>query len=67
MSKIIKIESTDHTDTLIFVDKIQCVLEKKNGCTIFLDNGNCISSTAKIKDVEKGIDKLLKGGVNNAD
>ena len=36
MKKILKIESQDNTDVIIFVDKIHYVLEKKNGCTIFL-------------------------------
>lgn len=61
MRKFLKIESKDHTDILIFVDKIQCVIEKKDGCTIAFDNGT-INSTAKIKDVEDAICKLLKGG-----
>ena len=57
--KILKIESQDHTDTLIFIDKIQYVLEKKDGCTIAFDNGTFIKSSAKIQDVEKAIDKLI--------
>lgn len=57
--KILKIESQDHTDTLIFFDKIQYILEKKNGCTIAFDNGTFINSSAKIEDVEKAIDKLI--------
>lgn len=57
--RILKIESQDHTDTLIFIDKIQYILEKKNGCTIAFDNGTFINSSAKIEDVEKAIDKLI--------
>ena len=57
--KILKIESQNHTDTIIFIDKIQYVLEKKNGCTIALDNGTFINSSAKIEDVEKAIDELI--------
>ena len=56
--KIIKIESQNHTDVIIFVDKIQYVLEKENGCTIAFDNGTFINSGAKIKDVEEAIDKI---------
>lgn len=57
--KILKIKGQDHTDVIIFVDKIHYILERENGCTIFFDNGTCINSTAKIKDVEKCIDTLL--------
>lgn len=56
---MLKIESQDHTDTLIFIDKIQYVLEKKNGCTIVFDNGAFITSSAKIEDVEKAIEDLI--------
>lgn len=58
-NKMLKIESQDHTDTLIFIDKIQYVLEKKNGCTIVFDNGAFITSSAKIEDVEKAIEDLI--------
>ena len=57
--KMLKIESQDHTDTLIFIDKIQYVLEKENGCTIAFDNGTFITSSAKIEDVEKAIEDLI--------
>lgn len=57
--KILKIESQDHTDTLIFIEKIQYVLEKKNGCTIAFDNGTFINSSAKIEAVEKAIDEMI--------
>lgn len=60
--KILKIQSQDHTNTLIFIDKIQCVIEKKNGCTIILENGVCVNSTAKIEDIENAIYKALQGG-----
>ena len=60
--KILKIESQDHTDILVFIDKIQYVLEKKNGCTIAFDNGTFINSSAKIEDVENGIIELIQGG-----
>ena len=53
---MLKIESQDHTDTL---NKIQYVLEKKNGCTIAFDNGTFITSSAKIEDVEKAIGELI--------
>ena len=56
---MLKIESQDHTDTLIFIDKIQYVLEKKNGCTIAFDNGTFITSSAKIEDVEKAVGELI--------
>ena len=56
---MLKIESQDHTDTLIFIDKIQYVLEKENGCTIAFDNGTFITSSAKIEDVEKAIGELI--------
>ena len=58
-NKILKIESPDHTDTLVFIDKIQYVIENKNGCAIAFDNGTFINSSAKIGDVEKAIDKLI--------
>lgn len=57
--KILKIESQDRTDAIIFIDKIQYVLEKKNGCTIAFDNGTFINSSAKIQDVEKAIAKMI--------
>ena len=57
--KILKIKSQDHTDTIIFIDKIQYVLEKKNGCTIAFDNGTFINSSAKIEDIEKAINELI--------
>ena len=57
--KILKIKSQDHTDILIFIDKIQYVIETENGCTIVFDDGSFINSTAKIGDVEKAIDKLI--------
>ena len=57
--KILKIESQDHTDAIIFIDKIQYVLEKKNGCTIAFDNGTFINSSAKIEDIEKAINELI--------
>ena len=60
--KILKIESQDHTDTLIFIDKIQYVIENKNGCTIAFDNGSFINSSVKIGDVEKHIVELIQGG-----
>lgn len=57
--KILKIESQDHTDAIIFIDKIQYVLEKKNGCTIAFDNGTFMTSSIKIQDVEKAIAKMI--------
>ena len=43
-------------------DKIQYVLEKKNGCTIAFDNGTFINSSAKIENIEKAIEYLIQGG-----
>lgn len=57
--KILKIKSQDHTDAIIFIDKIQYILEKKNGCTIAFDNGTFINSSAKIEDIEKVINELI--------
>lgn len=53
--KILKIKTQDHTDILIFINKIQYILEKTNGCTIAFDNGTFVNSCAKIEDVEKAI------------
>ena len=60
MRNFIEIKSTDNTDTIIFVDKIQYVLERENGCIIGLDNGVCIRSGAKFKDFKKSIEKLSR-------
>lgn len=57
---IIKVKSTDNTDTIIFGDKIQYILQKEKGCIIGLDNGVCIKTSAKFKDIEKAIDRLMK-------
>ena len=57
--KILKIKSQDHTDKIIFIDKVQYILEKKNGCTIAFDNGTFINSSAKIEDIEKAINELI--------
>lgn len=53
MRKYIKIESTDNTDIIIFVDRIQYIQEKKNGCVIGPEHGVCINSGAEFEDVEK--------------
>jgi hypothetical protein len=62
MRKIIKIESTDHTDTLVIADKIMFVSERKNGCAIFFDSGICVTTTANIKDFQKALEKCFDGG-----
>lgn len=61
MKPFIEIESTDNTNTIVFADKIQYVLEKGDGCIIGLDNGVCIRSGAKFKDLKKAIERLQGG------
>lgn len=61
MRRFIKIESTDNTDVIIFVDKIQYVMQTKQGCSIGLDNGFCINSGAPFGELAKAIEKV-KGG-----
>lgn len=58
MNKIIQIVSNDHTDVILFVDKIQYILEQKDTCIIGLDNGEQITSISKIDDFKKAIDQL---------
>ena len=60
MNKFIRISSTDHTDIIVFLDKIQYVSQSKKGCSIGLDNGCCINSDASFEDVSKAIEKLVK-------
>lgn len=52
----LKIESTDNTDVLIDVDKIQYILQKKDGCVIGFDNGDRISTGAEFEDLEQAIE-----------
>ena len=58
MNKTIQIVSNDHTDVILFVDKIQYILEKKDTCIIGLDNGEQITSVSKINDFKKAIAEL---------
>lgn len=56
---MIKIKSTDGADTIIFVEKIQFVQQRKDVIVIGLDNGICITSSAKFEDIETAIEKEI--------
>ena len=56
---MIKIKSTDGTDTIIFVEKIQFVQQRKDVIVIGLDNRICIKSSAKFEDIETAIEKEI--------
>lgn len=55
MASYIDIRSNDNTDTLILIDKIQYVIEKKDCCEIGLINGEKILTGAKFSDVRNAI------------
>lgn len=50
--KLLQIQSTDNTDVLIAIDKIQYVIQKKDCCMIGLDNGDCIRTSATFYDLK---------------
>ena len=56
---MIKLKSTDGTDTIIFVEKIQFVQQRKDVIVIGLDNGSCIKLSAKFEDIETAIEKYI--------
>ena len=56
---MIKLKSTDGTDTIIFVEKIQFVQQRKDVIVIGLDNGICIKFSAKFEDIETAIEKEI--------
>ena len=60
MRKMVHMPSTNNSDVLVFVDKIQCVIEKGNGCCVYLDNGHNIEATGiSFADVKDALEKVL--------
>lgn len=54
------INSSNHTDVMINVQRITSVMENTDGCTIYFDKGNWIKTTAQFKDVVEGIEKAAR-------
>ena len=55
MKKYLVIKSTDNTNVLIRIDKIQFVIQEGDSCIIALDNGNKISTGAEFNNLYKSI------------
>lgn len=51
--KIMMIKSDDNTDTIIFIDKIQYIIEKNGYIEIGLRDNVKITTQAKFSDIEK--------------
>ena len=55
MAKYLEIQSTDNTDVIVLINKIQYVVQKADCCVIGLDNGERISTGAKFNDIKKAL------------
>lgn len=51
----ITIKSTDNTDTLIFVDKIQCIIEKEGCVEIYLRDNVVIKTDATFSIISEAL------------
>ena len=55
MARYLEIQSTDNTDVIVLINKIQYVVQKADHCIIGLDNGERISTGAKFSDIKKAL------------
>lgn len=55
MAKYLEIQSTDNTDVIVLINKVQYVIQKADCCVIGLDNGERISTGAKFNDIKKAL------------
>ena len=51
----IEIRSTDNTDVIVVIDRIQYVIQKKDHCVIGMDNGDQIKTGAAFKDLRRAL------------
>ncbi len=59
-SKIILIKSTDNTDTIVFVDKIQYICQRKEGVEIGLRDNTTITTNAEFNSVLNAVTEALE-------
>lgn len=60
MNKILVIKSTDNTDTIVFVDKIQYIRQRKEGIEIGLRDNTTITTTAEFNSVLNTVTEIFK-------
>ena len=53
MVKYLEVQSTDNTDMIVRIDKIQYIVQKADCCIIGFENGDRISTGAKFDDLKK--------------
>ena len=60
MNKILVIKSTDNTGTIVFVDKIQYIRQRKEGIEIGLRDNTTITTTDEFNSVLNTVTEILK-------
>lgn len=58
--KILKINSEDNTDLLVFADKVSFVLQKGNRTRLTFDNGQTVETGADFKTVADALETLAE-------
>ena len=56
---ILRLNSDNHTDMIIDVEKITFVAESKEGCIIHLDNKESIETTASFKEIADAFEQAV--------